>query len=367
MQIGIDISCIPAGRGPARYTIELIKAIAKDSKNTDEFILFSHCKATIDTLPDNFVFKIVPQQKWRPWLNWTLPIAARRDKLDVMFFPANDCWLWKAIPTVVALLDVAQFTTLYNHLPSWKDRLQIRLQMNRIGKVADKIITISEFSRKEIYKIAPGSKNKTEVVYCGLSEPFLNNSVTKKSVKEPYILFVGGFDRRKNLERLLQAYKILLKKGHQEKLLLIGSSGDNMKLYYDMPALIHKYNLETMVEIKKGVPDDELVEYFANASVFVLPSIVEGFGFPVIEAQACGCPVVCSNAASLPEVGGDAAVYFDPSDVAAMAESIGRVLKDEPLAKKLRENGTVNCRRFSWSKAGEQVYTVLRSVLNKKK
>lgn len=360
MKVGIDASSLSAGRGPARYTRGIIKALGCISRPSDEYIQYSPFADRVEDLPENFRFCQLPLQKKRPWLNWTLPMAARRDNLDVMFFPANDCWLWRAVPAVVTLLDVAQFTTLYGNLPSWKDRLQIRLQMGRIGKVADTIITISKYSAYEIGKVVPGSRGKTEVVYCGLSDPFNNGYEARGSVENPYILFVGGFDRRKNLERLLQAFKALLEKGRKETLVLIGAGGANGKLYYDMPALVEQYGLGEKVAIKNGVSDGELPAYYANASLFIFPSIVEGFGFPIIEAQACGCPVACSNAASMPEVGGDAAVYFDPFDVNQMEKSLTRVLVDKEFAQELRVKGLKNCQRFQWKDAGKKVYDVLK-------
>ncbi|NLG17379.1 MAG: glycosyltransferase family 4 protein [Fibrobacter sp.] len=361
MKIGIDITCLKSGRGPARYTREIVTALSQCCQMGDEFILYSPFDTGIEGLPTNFSYRHLPQQKHWPWLNWTLPCAARKDRLNVMFFPANDCWLWKAVPTVVALLDVAQFTTLYYQLPSWKDRLQIRFQMGRTGRVAQKIITISNYSAGQIHAVVPGSKGKTEVVYCGLSDVFYGQGSTGAD-PVPYILFVSGFDRRKNLERLLQAYKILREKGREEKFLLVGSGGANQRLYYDMPALVKQYGLEHTVEIRNNVDDQALIGLYSHASLCVLPSIVEGFGFTVIEAQACGCPVVCSNAASIPEVGGDAAVYFDPLNVGEMAHSMEKVLSDRTFADELRKKGKVNSKRFSWDKAGKRVYELLATV-----
>ena len=262
----------------------------------------------------------------------------------------------------MVLHDVAQYTTLYDQLPSWKDRLQIRFQMGRIGSVTSKIVAISNYTAGEIQRVVSCSTGKIEVVYNGLSTQFTEVDGKSQSPVIPYILFVGGFDRRKNLERLLQAYKLLREKGREEKLLLVGSGGANQRLYYDMPAFVKQYGLEHTVEIRNNVDDQVLIDLYSHASLCVLPSIVEGFGFTVIEAQACGCPVVCSNAASIPEVGGDAAVYFDPLNVGEMAHSIEMVLSDRTFADEVRKKGKVNSKRFSWDKAGKRVYELLSTV-----
>jgi glycosyltransferase involved in cell wall biosynthesis len=361
MRIGIDITSLAGERGPARYTTEIINALSIVCNQDDIFYLFSPFKKNIDGLPANFVFKMLPLQKIRPWLNWTLPVAVRREKIDVMFFPANDFWLWRAAPTVVTLFDIALATELFQYLSSWRDRLQNRLQMKALGKVAYKVITISQFSAKSIVSFVPGVSKKVEVVYCGISGLFQGGKA-KNTASPGYILFVGGFDRRKNLERLLKAYKLLLVRGRTDKLLLVGSAGQNKKLYYDMPEMIAVNDLQKNVEIKSVVDDNQLVQLYGNARLLVLPSLIEGFGLPVLEAMACGCPVALSNAASLPEVGGDAAIYFDPYDVQGMADCIERILTDDSLRQEMISKGLEQVKKFSWQKAGEQVYGILQKV-----
>jgi len=363
MRIGIDISCIPYGRGPARYTTEIVRALSHSAHKDDHFLFYSPSGATVDGLAGPAIVVKLPLQPCRPWLNWTLARAARRDRVDVMFFPANDCWLWKAVPTVVALLDVAPRTTLFGYLPGWKDRLQVRLQMRRTGRVAAQIITISRFSAGEIAGAVPGSRDKISVIHCGIGEVFRNPDIAEKNVSnEPYILFVGGFDRRKNIERLLLSYRELRSRGRKEKLLMIGKGGNNPRLYYDMPELLTRLGLVDSVRARKDVDDEGLVDCYRQASLLVLPSIVEGFGLPVIEAQACGCPVACSGTASLPEIGADAASYFDPFDVATMTNSLDKILSDHSYRRHLIERGRENVKRFSWKCSGAQVYALLEKT-----
>lgn len=361
MRIGVDIQSLAGGRGPARYTGEILKALSAVCSRDDLFSLYTPFGKATNGLPDNFIFKLLPLEKRRPWLNWTLPLAVRRDRVELMFFPANDFWLWRAAPAVVTLHDVAPATLLNDKFVGRIDRLQNKLQMKALKKIASKVITVSNFSAGAIRSVVPGIEQKLLVIYNGVSAAF-NSSDIPRTALQPYLLFVSGFDRRKNLERLLEAYKILLSKGFKEKLVLVGSAGQNERLYYNMPKLIAAFELQTFVDIKAGVNDEALARLYRSASALIFPSIIEGFGLPVLEAMACGCPVVSSNAASLPEVGGDAALYFDPYNVAEMADCLERVLDNEALRQQMIAKGYEQLKKFNWLMAGKQVYEILQEA-----
>ena len=358
MNIGIDITAIKNGRGPGRYVSEAVSTLSGMETNGDKYYLYSPYPVS-EKYPSNFIPRHVPLQKYRPWLNWTLPRAARKDRIDIMFFPANDFWLWPFTKTVVTILDVAPATVLSGFYRSWSDKLQNKLQMARLGKVADKIITISEYSSSQIQKVANIPVNKISAIYCGVSSNYCPPATGK--ARGEFILYVGGFDRRKNLERLLDAYNLLLGSGSTEKLIMAGHSspGGYDKLYYDMSELLRSKNLTGKVEIIENPTDDKIIQLYQTAKLFVFPSLIEGFGLPVLEAMACGCPVACSNAASLPEVGGNAALYFEPYDVQAIADTLLKIIIDDQLRNKIIENGYAQTRKFSWLKAGQEIYDAL--------
>jgi glycosyltransferase involved in cell wall biosynthesis len=234
--------------------------------------------------------------------------------------------------------------------------------MMALDRIAHKVITVSQFSAKSIKSTIPAVSGKIEVINNGLPISFQHYQFKDVSSSQN-ILFVGGFDRRKNLERLLQAYKLLLSRSCTEKLLLVGSSGQNKRLYYDMPQLMTTYDFKDHLEIKHAVSDDQLAQLYASARVLVMPSLIEGFGLPILEAMACGCPVAASNAASLPEVGGDAAQYFDPYDIEDMANCIQRILTDGDLRQEMIAKGFEQVKKFSWLRAGEQVYVILKQAV----
>jgi glycosyltransferase involved in cell wall biosynthesis len=365
MRIGVDVSCLTGGRGLARYTQEVVKSLVSSSCEADRFFLYSPFNVFVDCDSEKISRKWVPVQKWPPWLNWTLPKAVKEDGVDVMFFPANDCWLWHPLPTVVVLHDVAPCTLLYDSLPSFKDKLQIRLQMKRIGMVADRIVTVSEFSVRQIEATIPSAGKKVTVVYNGVNS-FARDADQRNSGRDrPYILFVGGFDHRKNIERLMEAYRLLLDRGRKEKLVLVGAGGANRKLYYDMPFLIKSKGLAGFVDVKSDINDVELARYYSNAEFLILPSIVEGFGLPVVEAMSCGCAVCCSNAASIPEVAGEAGVYFDPFSIEDMVSAMLKILTDRTMKMKKIEIGYVQCKKFDWSITGQSIYKLLQGVVKR--
>lgn len=360
MKIGVDATSLHGTRGPARYAREMLKVLSICGHG-DTFILYSPYETYTKELGPNLTERRVPLVKGISWLNVSLPMAVKRDRPDVMFFPANDCWLWPHARTVVALLDVAPATVLRDLQASLLDRVQNRLQMRMIPRVANRVITISEYSAKEIRSHLPALRDRISVIYCGLSEAFKKAPGWRPGNKA-YILYVGGFDRRKNLENLLVAYKMLADQGRREKLLLAGSGGSNRKLYYDMPRLIKSMGLEGRATIEGISSDEHLVRLYSGARMLVMPSIIEGFGLPVLEAMACGCPVACSKAASLPEVAGEAAVYFDPGDTKNMAVAMALILDDTRLSGTISKKGILRSQKFSWATAGKKTYGLLRAL-----
>jgi glycosyltransferase involved in cell wall biosynthesis len=278
-----------------------------------------------------------------------------------MYFPANDCWWRPACPTVATLLDVAPYVELKGMYRGPAHHLQACARRATIHRVAHRVVTISEYSAAAIAAWQPKLAGKITVVPCGVSEAFLAPRPARKP-GPPYILFVGGFDRRKNLERLVEAFRLLVAAGREERLVLAGRRGADRALYYDIDALVSASGIAGRIDVVEPGTDDELAGLYAGASLLVLPSLVEGFGLPVLEAMACGCPVACSRAASLPEVAGDAAVYFDQIDTRNMSETIGMALDDRTLRGTLIDRGRERVRRFSWDAAGSRVHGLLREV-----
>jgi len=176
----------------------------------------------------------------------------------------------------------------------------------------------------------------------------------------PFVLYAGNIKPHKNLERLIEAYSILRRRGIQHARLLI--VGDDLSRYPGLRRLVHRFQLHPHVRFFGWVSDAMLSSLYRLASVFVFPSLYEGFGLPPLEAMAAGTPVITSNTSSLPEVVGDAAILVDPMDAGAIADAMARVLTDRTLAAELVRRGHARVCAFSWQRSVERVQAVYEEV-----
>jgi glycosyltransferase involved in cell wall biosynthesis len=176
----------------------------------------------------------------------------------------------------------------------------------------------------------------------------------------PYVLYVGALEPRKNIPGLLRAF-VRLRADFPDLTLALG--GSPRWKFAEIPRALEELALEPVVRFTGYIADSDLPALYSAAAAFCFPSFYEGFGLPVLEAMACGTPVVCSNTSSLPEVAGDAALLVEPRDEVALTEAIARVLTDEALAEDLRERGLKRAASFSWDRTAELTLAVYRSVL----
>lgn len=224
-------------------------------------------------------------------------------------------------------------------------------------KKAARIIVDSEHTKKDVMKFLHVPEKKISVVYLGVDTKYFK---VRKEVKEPNsVLYVGSEHKRKNIHCLLEAIAILRRKGKKVTLVKIGKSqceAERKKLKQEA----HEWGIENAVLWKEYV-EDICLEY-NKAMCFVFPSIYEGFGFPILEAMASGCPVICSNATSLPELGGNAVLYFNPKHPSELAEKIELMLEKESVRKKFIKNGLQQARKFQWKKTAEQTGQVYGAI-----
>lgn len=223
----------------------------------------------------------------------------------------------------------------------------------------DHIITGSHFTKREIVERVGISPDKITVIYHGIDHNlFYPRELTNKSPQK-YILAVGSIEPRKNLKNLLNAYAMLDKEFKNEyHLTLVGASGwNNDDIVHEMKSL------GQWVKYSGYVSDEELAILYSNASLFIYPSVYEGFGIPPLEAMACGTPVIASSASTLPEVCADAAYYIDPLNIKSIKEGILKVLGNEELQKALIAKGLVRAKEFSWGKSALEHQKVFEKVL----
>ena len=233
---------------------------------------------------------------------------------------------------------------------------------------SDRILTVSEASKRDILRFFNVPAEKVVVVYNAIDEHFWDEPAADDvaRVRERYqldhqfVLYVGTIKPHKNLVRLIEAFARLREQGFDEvKLLIIG---DEISKLPALRRAVHSHKLHKHVRFLGFLPDDTLKVLYRLASVFVFPSLYEGFGLPPLEAMACGTPVVTSNVSSLPEITGDAAQLVDPYDVDSIVDGMRRVLTDPALAATMRHKGMARAREFSWERSVARTLDTYRLV-----
>jgi len=282
---------------------------------------------------------------------------------------ARHCLLWSpcnAGPVSLERQVITIHDCAFADLPEYYSENYVRWyrwMTPRLLRKCRRIITVSEFSRQRIVEFGRIEPEKVSVIPNGVT-PFWEQLTpdrvaevrSRLKLPERYVLSVGSLEPRKNIKRLIEAWAQVPAKDGSE-LVIVGSS---CRVFQD-PGL---NGAEGSVRMLGYVSDDDLPAVYAGASVFVYPSLYEGFGLPVLEAMACGTPVICSNRTALPEVAGDAAILVDPESVQEMASAIGMLLADETRQATLRQAGIKRAQEYSWDRTAAQVWQVLRSMVD---
>ena len=291
------------------------------------------------------------------WEQLDLPRYLRKARHPLLVNLANTAPLFYK-NQIITIHDLA-----FLRNPSWFSKTFYcfyRFLLPAIAENSLKIITVSEFSKKEIMRLLNIPGEKIKVVRNAVSESFPDSAEhASRYCDEEYLLAVSSMDPRKNIKNLLASFNRLNLKdmklivaGPENKIFASGKSGKPT-------------TAEHNVAFTGYTSDKELAVLYRNAKMFVYPSLYEGFGLPPLEAMACGCPVVVSNVASLPEVCGDAAYYVDPYDVESIADGMYRVLTDDDLRQNLIKKGFERVKLFSWEKSAKEHIRVFDEVLNK--
>ncbi|MBE2220361.1 MAG: glycosyltransferase family 4 protein [Anaerolineae bacterium] len=299
------------------------------------------------------------------WEQMVWPWQSR--KLDLMHSMAFVTPLIKPCPTVVTVYDLS-----FLHFPERFPALQrwyLTSQTKRSCRAANRVITISESSRQDVHQFFDVPLSQIDVVVPGVNGRYqplppeqINTFRQTHNLPARFILHVGTLQPRKNIPILLEALAKLADKEIQ--LVLAGGKG---WLYDEIFAQIEALGLVDRVIFPGYVADEDLPLWYNAASLFAFPSVYEGFGMPVVEAMACGTPVVASTASSIPEAVGSAGLLFNPYDAAELAERIASVLGDSDLSATMRTKGLQHARLFSWEEAGRKTAVIYHQLINDKK
>lgn len=298
------------------------------------------------------------------WEQTAWPLTAAREKLDLLHSMAFVTPLLSRIPTVITVFDLS-----FMHYPDSFPALQRRYlqsQTARSCRKARRVITISESSRQDVHEIFRVPWDRIDVVYPGVEAHYrplppadLADFRRREALPEHFLLHVGTLQPRKNIPILLEALARL-----QRPDLLLVLAGGKGWLYEEIFAQVVALGLEDQVRFTGYVEDAALPLWYNAATVLLFPSVYEGFGLPVVEAMACGTPVIAARSSSIPEAGGEAALYFNAHDSEALAAQLTAVLDDQDLAAGMCEKGLIQARRFSWQKAGDETVRVYRRALS---
>jgi glycosyltransferase involved in cell wall biosynthesis len=272
-------------------------------------------------------------------------------------------------PYLITVHDLIRYFDLnglgpFIHRPNLRDRIYLRLDYAGIRR-ATALITVSETTKRDVCAHLGVPEERVFVVYEGVDHAVFR-PLPRRPLEDPYLLFVGSEHPRKNLATVFSALGALKREPRfcRLKLLKIGSAGGR-EAPFRARALetLAELGLQRDVVFREGIPDEELARCYSSAACLVLPSLYEGFGFPPLEAMACGCPVVVSSAGSLPEVAADAALVVEPSDPAALADAVRRILTERDTRTKLVERGLRRAAEFSWERTARETMDVYAAVL----
>ncbi len=299
----------------------------------------------------------------REWARW--PIEQTLGHCAVVYYPDVDMHTQLRGARVATIHDLMPFT----HADQYSELYvaQFRRSVSRIARDADAIIAVSEHTKDTIVERLGVAPDRIAVVYHGIDETF--HPVPTEAVAHlrarfgfarPYILFVGTAEPRKNLLRLVDAFALMCHGGRNDLDLVI--AGKSAWGSASLRARIAAQGLESQVRLPGYIAGTDLPALYGGASVFVLPSLAEGFGMPLLEAMACGIPVIASNTTALPEVYGDAAFGFDPTSTEALVAALERVLNDEVLRADLVARGFKRAARFGWEETARKTLGVLDAV-----
>ncbi len=273
-------------------------------------------------------------------------------------------------PTVLTVHDL--IFVRYPEYHTRRNRWFLKLAMPLFVKAAQAIIAVSQQTKRDLIELYQTLPAKIHVIHEGIDPSFApippaqvlaaqrRYSPDAAGNARPYLLMVGTLEPRKNHAAAMRALARLKAAGFPHRLLIVGGHG---WLFAPIQQLITQLELHNDVTLAGYVPANDLPALYAGAAALLQPSLYEGFGFPVLEAMACGAPVVCSNTSSLPEVAGEAALLVDPQDDAALAGAIRRILTEPGLAETMRRQGQIQASHFRWTHCAQETVAVYQQLV----
>jgi glycosyltransferase involved in cell wall biosynthesis len=386
MHIGIDASRITVAErtGTEHYTFELLAALAQLDRQNRYTLYCNQPPAVLPPLGPNFSLRNIPFP--RLWTHARLSAELALRAPDVLFVPAHvlpvGVRLRRRMRTVVTIHDMGYMRFPESHTRS--QRRYLRLSTRWSARAASQLIAISNTTRDDLMRYAGVPPEKISVVYHGVSPRFrpvedqdlIAATQAKYGIRPPYFLYVGTIQPRKNLARLLEAFASASRGwglGTDDsdpdprspipnpQLVIAGKHGWLTGEIERQSTLLFGPG-SPAVRFTGYIADADLPALLSGALAFVFPSLYEGFGMPILEAMACGTPVLTSATSALPEIAGDAALLIDPEDTAAIADGLARLASDAILRADLRARGLARAAEFTWERCAQETLKVLQAA-----
>ncbi|MCX7996721.1 MAG: glycosyltransferase family 4 protein [Patescibacteria group bacterium] len=364
MHIGIDgnEANVETLVGVSVYTHKLLTAFSKKATADLRFTVYLKHRPLPHMPPatEHFCYRVVPGPVLWSRIFFPLALRAERD-LDVLFAPAHYSPAGIQQKLVVTIHDLSYFYYPAEFLK--KDLYKLTRWTEASIRAAQRIITVSKTTKKDVMHYYGVPSEAVTVVYNGFEKELDDRPDTRvlrefALTRRKYFLCVGTVQPRKNIVRLIEAFRRYRTTRPDMHLVITGKKG---WLFEDIVATVTPEDGNSIV-FTGFLPDEQVVALYRNALAFVLPSLYEGFGIPMLEAMAQGCPVIASQTASLPEIGADACLYFNPEDPADIADKLERISDDAGLRKELVTSGRRRVKNFSWARCAEETLAVLTAV-----
>jgi len=400
LHIGIDASriAVAARTGTEHYTYELLAALAQRDRVSHYTLYCNQLPTVLPPLGPNFALRSIPFPRLWTHLRLSAELALRPP--DVLFVPAHvlplGAPLRRRTRTVVTIHDMGylHFPEAHTHM----HRRYLRLSTLWSARAADRVIAISTATRDDLVRYTGVRPDKIAVIHHGVSERLrpitdqtaIDAALSRYGIRQPYFLYLGTVQPRKNLVRLIEAFaqfderrktkdersmiatyigepsSFVLRPSSETSALQLVIAGKKGWLTEAIERRAAELGVADRVSFIGYLPDEDVPALLSGALGFVFPSLYEGFGMPVLEAMACGAPVLASDSSSLPEVAGDAALLVDPTDVGAIAAGLARLAHDASLRADLRARGLARAAQFTWDRCAAQTLEVLQEGFSKK-
>ena len=388
MRIGVDATCWQNNRGYGRHARSLLKALVQQDEQND-YTFFLDSDKNIDELPAAAKLHLVrasapaataASSNGHRSLGdmWRMSREMSRPDLDLLLFPT----IYSYVPVfsrarkIVIIHDVIAETYPELTLPSPMSRLFWKAKVALGRWQADALATVSDYSRQGIIKRFNLAADRVSVVgeasdpvFHVLENPVLTPHLRDLGLRpeERFIVYVGGFNPHKNLESRVAVFaELAARETYSDvRLVMVGEyQKEVFHSYFEtIKAKVDQLHVADLVVFTGYLPDEELAVLLNLATVFVLPSLLEGFGLPAVEAAACGCPVIATSASPLPSLLGEGGIYFEPHASEVLKQSLESVLSSQELREHMRQEGSAATGRLTWEAAARQLLNLIQNVM----